>query len=144
MTNHPINDIMETSMEKIKEMVDVNTIIGDPFETYDGTMIIPVSRVSFGLAAGGAEYGGKMNYTEGSKAPDNAPDPIKDKFIAPVKYPFGGGSGAGVSITPIAFIVADANEVRVMSLSSNSATEKLIDLIPMVVDKIKDMFENNR
>jgi len=125
MTNHPINDIMETSMEKIKEMVDVNTIIGDPFETYDGTMIIPVSKVSFGLAAGGAEYGGKSSDSENS---------------APSKYPFGGGSGAGVSITPIAFIVAGDEEVRVMALNSNTATEKLVDLIPTVIDKVRDMF----
>ena len=128
MTNHPINDIMETSMEKIKEMVDVNTIIGDPFETYDGTMIIPVSKVSFGLAAGGAEYGA------GSSSGNSAPS----------KYPFGGGSGAGVSITPIAFIVANDNEVRVMSLNSNTATEKLVDLIPTVIDKVRDIFSEEQ
>ncbi len=130
MSEHPINNIMETSMEKIKEMVDVNTIVGDPFETYDGTMIIPVSKVSFGLAAGGAEYSGSLQLSEDTKPQE----------CTQLKYPFGGGSGAGVSITPIAFIVADSNEVKVMPLSANSATEKLVDLIPTVIDKIKEMF----
>jgi sporulation protein YtfJ len=136
MTEHPINAIMETSMQKIKEMVDVNTIIGDPVETCDGTLIIPVSKVTFGLAAGGAEYSGTITINSSNGSQKQSGDETEGKTT---KYPFGGGSGAGVSITPIAFIIVTYTDVKLLPLSSENALEKLVDLIPTVIDKIKEM-----
>lgn len=132
MADHPINSIMDTSMQNIKEMVDVNTIVGDPVETPDGSVIIPVSKVSFGLAAGGAEYGGAIDFAEAAEAPA----PLKDKWITPVKYPFAGGSGAGVSISPVAFIVVSGGEVKVLPITTCTVAEKLVDMIPDAVEKI--------
>jgi sporulation protein YtfJ len=136
MADHPINSIMETSMQKIKEMVDVNTIIGEPVETCDGTLIIPVSKVSFGLAAGGAEYSGTITVNSEKESLKQSGENTTDKSL---KYPFGGGSGAGVSITPIAFIIVNYTDVKLLPLSSENALEKLVDHIPTVIDKIKEM-----
>ncbi|MBQ8828392.1 MAG: GerW family sporulation protein [Clostridia bacterium] len=127
MADHPINNIMDTAMINIKEMIDVDTIIGNPVQTPDGSVIIPVSRVSFGLAAGGAEYGGAVDFAEQKAG---------DKVIAPVKYPFAGGSGAGVSISPVAFIVAGSGNIELMPIANSTAIEKLVDMIPDVVNKI--------
>ena len=87
---HPIRGLMDTTLEKIRTMVDSNTIIGTPIHTADGTMIIPVSRMSFGFASGGSDFPSKTN---------------KDLF--------GGGGGAGVSVTPVAFLVVkDGNVIE--------------------------------
>ena len=86
--NSSLQDVMETAMKNIKEMVDVNTIIGDPINCADGTIIIPVSKVNFGFASGGSDFNTKTH------AATNNDTPL-----------FGGGSGAGVSIVPIAFLV---------------------------------------
>ncbi|MCY0882123.1 MAG: GerW family sporulation protein, partial [Firmicutes bacterium] len=96
LEGHPIEGLMQTALQSIKGMIDVNTIVGDPVKTPDGSTIIPISRVSVGFAAGGAEYG---------------PGPtLKDR------YPFGGGSGAGVSVHPVAFLVAYQGNVRLLTL----------------------------
>ena len=92
MSEHPINNLMGTVMENIKGMIDVNTIIGEPVETSNGTMIIPISKVGFGFAAGGSEI------------------PTKN----PGEKPFGGGSGAGVSISPVGFLVVTADQIKMI------------------------------
>src|SRR3954471_15294257 len=97
---HPIQGLMQTAMENLRDMVDVNTIIGAPVETPDGQVIIPVSKVGFGFAAGGSEFSAGTN--KQPKANGNGHDTGKE---AGKHYPFGGGSGGGVSITPVAFIV---------------------------------------
>lgn len=117
-------------MESIKEMVDVNTIVGDPVQTPDGYVIIPISKVSFGLAAGGGEYGGNVDFSD---CKDKHTD---EKCITPVKYPFAGGSGAGVSISPVAFMVVGGGTIQLMPIESNTIIEKLVDLIPDIVNKI--------
>ena len=96
MSEHPIEGLMTTAMSSIQDMIDVNTIIGVPIETSNNIVIIPISKVSFGFAAGGSEFSGET-IDEYSK---------KDKEEQ-IQYrlPFGGGSGAGVTINPIAFIV---------------------------------------
>ena len=106
MAEHPIQGLMQTAMENIKEMVDVNTIVGDPVETPDGSIILPISKVGFGFAAGGSEFKiEKDNNGNGqSKAGEHAT----------VALPFGGGSGGGVSITPIAFLVVGVGVVVLM------------------------------
>ena len=89
---HPIENMMKTSMEQIREMVDVNTIIGDPVHTQEGGVIIPISKASFGFVAGGGEYGtgGSMRESSGKDSTEN---------------PFAGGSGAGISLHPMAFVI---------------------------------------
>ncbi|MBO8127940.1 MAG: GerW family sporulation protein [Peptococcaceae bacterium] len=117
---HPIEGLMKTAMESIKEMVDVNTVIGDPVETPDGTVVIPVSRVTAGFAAGGGEF--EITRKNG----DNV-------------YPFGGGSGAGMSVKPVGFLVVGKNGVRLLPVDSKAIYDRLIDLAPEVLEKIEGM-----
>ena len=115
---HPIQGMMGTAMQKIREMIDVNTIIGDPITTPDGTVIIPVSKVSFGFVSGGSDWPNKNT--------------AKDLF--------GGGAGAGISINPLAFLVISNGEVKLlqMSFSSNTA-DKMVNMVPDVIDKISGL-----
>lgn len=123
MSEHPINNLMSTVMENIKGMIDVNTIIGDPVETSNGTMIIPISKVGFGFAAGGSDI------------------PTKN----PGDKPFGGGSGAGVSISPIGFLVVTADQIKMVPVSSgNTPIDKLVDYIPVAIDKVNGMIKKNK
>lgn len=126
MSDHPIQGLMKEAMENLKEMVDVNTIIGDPVETPDGSVILTVSKVGFGFAAGGSEFvidGNHNNHQQGVS-----------------KQPFGGGSGGGVSITPIAFLIVGTHGVKMIHLDEGThLLEKMMDLAPQVVDKIQSM-----
>ena len=113
---HPIEGVMSTTMQKIKEMVDVNTIIGDPVTTPDGTTIIPVSKVTFGFASGGSDL------------PTSSP-----------KQTFGGGGGAGVTIQPLAFLVVHQGDVKLLQIATSSNTaDKIVNSVPDVIDKISD------
>ncbi|WP_078545090.1 GerW family sporulation protein [Litchfieldia alkalitelluris] len=124
MSDHPIKGLMTTAMENLKDMIDVNTIIGDPVETPDGSVILTVSKVGFGFAAGGSEF---QAAAEG-----------EEKGL-----PFGGGSGGGVSITPIAFLIVNASGVKMLHLDENTHLyEKLLELAPQAVDKVQQMFKN--
>lgn len=120
MEQHPIQNLMGTSMESIREMVDVNTVIGDPVKTQDGSTIIPVSKVSFGFVAGGGEYAGGLS------------QPISD-------LPFAGGAGAGVTVQPMGFLVCTANGVRMLSAGCATPFDKLMEMIPQAVDAIAQM-----
>ncbi len=116
---HPIHNLMKISMENIKDMIDVDTIVGDPMPAGNDTTIIPISRVRFGFAAGGTEQKSKDKG-------DNA------------HTPFGGGSGGTVSINPIAFLVIKSDDISVLSLENQTHLyEKLIDLVPKAVEKVK-------
>ncbi len=128
MSEHPIQGLMKTAMENIKEMVDVNTIVGDPVETPDGSVIIPVSKVGFGFAAGGSQF------------VVDKPGETKE-----TDHPFGGGSGGGVSITPIAFLIVNSTGVKMVHLDENTHLyEKLMDFAPQVVEKIQQMINGNK
>ncbi len=131
---------METAMQSIKDMVDVNTIIGDPVQTPDGFVILPISKVSFGLAAGGGEYYGDIDFSESKKGDS----PLDDKLITPVKYPFAGGSGAGVCITPVAFMVVGGGDVQLLPVTSNTVAEQLVKMIPDLVNKVNNIIAQNR
>lgn len=129
MSDHPIQGLMTTAMENLKEMIDVNTIIGDPVETPDGSVIMTVSKVGFGFAAGGSEFS-----IEGDSSG---------------KQPFGGGSGGGVSITPIAFLIVSSQGVKMLHLDENThLIEKIMDVAPQAVEKIQQMLskggDNNK
>lgn len=123
MTEHPIQGLMKTTMDSIKEMIDVNTIVGDAVETPDGSVIIPISRVSFGFAAGGGEY--EMN-TKVSKSENEQS-----------KFPFGGGSGAGVSVQPVAFLVVGNNQIKLLPVNYSNVIDRVVDLVPNVLDNIQ-------
>ena len=122
MSEHPIQGLMGTTMEKIRDMVDVNTIIGDPIVTPDGTTIIPVSKVSFGCASGGSDIPAKVP-----------------------KEVFGGGSGAGVSIQPLGFLVVHQGDVRLLEMNGpGDSMGKALGLVPDVISKISDLFKKDK
>ena len=119
MGQHPIEELMKTAMESIKEMVDVNTIVGDAVQTIEGTVIIPVSRVTFGFAAGGGEFANNQKSENASN-------------------PFAGGSGGGVSINPVAFmIVGRNNTIKMIPASPHAALDRALDNIPNLIEQIK-------
>jgi sporulation protein YtfJ len=115
---HPIEGLIKTTMEKIREMVDVDTIIGDPITISDGVVIVPVSKVSFGFASGGSDLPAKT---------------AKDLF--------GGGGGAGISIQPVAFLVISNGDVKLLQMSMNANTPNaIINMVPEMFDKISSLF----
>lgn len=112
-------------MTSLESMIDVNTIVGDMVTTPDGTVIIPVSKVCFGFAAGGSEFNtNKLN-----------------KFSESTKLPFGGGSGAGVNIMPVAFLVVKDSTIRLLNVTENTTLDKIIDLVPEIMTKIEDYID---
>ena len=124
MAEHPIQGLMGVTMDKIREMVDSNTIIGNPITTEDGTTILPVSKVTFGFASGGSDFNGKN--------PAN-----KDLF--------GGGSGAGVSVTPVAFLIIQDGNVRTVQLANpNNTVERALNMLPELVDKLSAMMNSKK
>jgi len=127
MENHPIEGLMLTAMNSIENMIDVNTIIGEPIETSNNIVIIPVSKVAFGFAAGGSEFKGET-IDEYSKKE-------KDEKVQ-YRLPFGGGSGAGVSINPIAFLVVENEKVRLLPINHSSCIDKLLDYVPDLFEKM--------
>lgn len=127
MTEHPIQGLMTTAMNSIKDMVDVNTIVGDAVESPDGTVIIPISRVSFGFAAGGGEYNSEISKN-------------KEEETNSMKKPFGGGSGAGVSIVPVGFLVVGQGQIRLLPVGNNSSIDRALDAIPEVITKLNEVF----
>ncbi|MFC5467819.1 GerW family sporulation protein [Cohnella suwonensis] len=139
MSQHPINGLMQTAMENIKDMVDVSTIVGEPVQCPDGSVILPISKVGFGFAAGGSEYAAME---DGSGSGSAQKQGGQDAHNASVSLPFGGGSGGGVSITPIAFLVVGAHGVKVVPLDNQThLMERLIDAAPGWVDKLKGVFQ---
>ena len=122
MEKNPISDIMETSMSRIRDLVDVNTVVGDPIQTPDGITIIPISRVSFGFGSGGSEY------------------PVKDKSGV------GGGGAAGVKIEPIGFLTVRDGNVRMMNITPPAGTtvDRLVEMIPDVIDRIQEFIDKNK
>lgn len=123
---HQIGEIMGVTMEKIKEMIDVNTIVGEPIRTPDGITIIPVSKVSVGFASGGSDFVSK-NQTGG-------------------KNPFGGGSGAGVNIAPVAFLVVNKDRVRLLPVAPppGGVAERVVEMVPELVDKVTDIIDKKK
>lgn len=124
---HPIENIMRTTMEQLTEMIDVNTIVGEPVQTPTGAVIIPISKVSFGFVSGGGEYGeGGSVREQGADATDN---------------PFAGGSGAGVSINPMAFMVVSDQTIRLLPVNYTSTVDRLLEFVPQVLRFTKDLVE---
>ncbi|RYG74925.1 sporulation protein YtfJ [Lentibacillus lipolyticus] len=127
MDEHPIQGLMTTAMENLKDMIEVNTIIGDPIESPDGSVIIPVSKLGFGFAAGGSEFTSNSEQSDSSES-----------------MPFGGGSGGGVSITPIAFLVVSQKGMKMIHLDeSTHIYEKMMDVAPKAVEKIQQLLKES-
>ena len=123
---HPLNDLMGSTMEKVKAMADVNAIVGDPIQAGEVT-IIPISRVSYGFASGGSDFASKNQKPDSNNA-------------------FGGGSGAGVNIIPIAFLVVRGENVRLLPVMPppGGAVDRVVDMVPELVDKITDFVEKQK
>ena len=124
--NHPLSDMMMSSMGKIRDMIDVNTVIGAPIAAGDVTLI-PVSKLSFGFASGGSDFMTKNQKPEA----DNA---------------FGGGAGAGVNITPVAFLVVRGESVRMLPVAEPASTsmDRLIEQLPDLLDKAEHLLKQKR
>ena len=124
---HPIENIMQTAMSEIKEMVDVNTVVGDPVISTDGSTIIPISKVSFGFVSGGGEYGD-----------------AKDGQADESNYPFSGGAGSGVCITPVGFLVVSEGDVKLLPVSGRTIMDQIVETVPNVITEIKEAFRRCR
>ena len=113
---HPINEVLQTTMSRIREMVDTNTVVGQPIVTADGVTIIPVSKLSFGFATGGSDFG---------KTPN-------------VEKNFGGGAGAGVNVTPVAFLIVKDGSVRLLPVAppAGDSVGRVVDLVPEMFEKV--------
>lgn len=125
MDNHPIQGLMRTVMESMKEMVDVNTIVGDAVETPDGSVIMPISKMAFGYAAGGSEFAAKAK-SEGAG------------------HPFGGGSGAGVSVQPVGFLVVGNGNIRMLPVDANNLVDRVMDLTPQLINQVQGLVSNRK
>ena len=117
MEKHPIENIMSTTLENIRDMIDVNTVVGEPIAAGDGATIIPISRVSFGFVAGGGEYGPAQ--------PTDA------------EHPFAGGTGAGVTVQPLGFLVTGPDQTRLLPAQCAAPLDRLIELIPQMIADVK-------
>ena len=123
MSEHPINSLMDTSIKKIKELVNANTIIGDPITTPDGTTIIPVSKVTYGFASGGSDLPTKKDNREC----------------------FGGGSGAGVTIQPIGFLTISKGNIKMVPINYyEGAADRIVGMIPEAFEKVSDFFKKDK
>lgn len=133
MAKHAIESIMSTTLEELRRLVDVTTVVGEPIQTADGMTILPVSKVALGFVAGGAEYGQKVAETD---AQADAPQE---------RLPFGGGAGAGANVQPVAFLVVGNGQVRMLPVEGGapSVVERVLESAPKVVQEVKT-FLNER
>ena len=121
---HPIGELMQTAMASIKDMVDVNTVVGAPVESSSGTTIIPISKVSFGYVTAGGDL-------TTQEKPRRAPEPVD--------FPFAGGSGAGVSVQPVGFLVVNGDSVRMLPATCHTVADRMVELIPTVMEDVKNL-----
>ena len=118
---HPIGELMQTAMASIKDMVDVNTVIGQPVQAGSGATVIPISRVSFGYVTAGGDLAGQEKRSEEAE------------------FPFAGGSGAGVSVQPVGFLVVSGESVRMLPATCHSVADRMVELIPTVMEDVKSL-----
>ena len=125
----PVETLMRTTMESIKSMIDVNTVVGDPIETQDGAIAIPISRVSYAFVAGGGDLSKKSEEKPNSDALDKS-------------YPFAGGTGAGVTVVPIGFLTSSNGQLRMLPVAYNSTVDRIIDMVPNFIENIENLIKN--
>ncbi|AWK52273.1 sporulation protein YtfJ [Clostridium beijerinckii] len=119
-----VENLIKSTMENLKSMVDVNTVIGTAVETKDGSYIIPVSKLSFGFASGGSEYSCQEHHTSSTA------------------FPFGGGTGAGVSVKPVAFLVVKEDGVRMLPVDQDTTYDRIVDTVPQILDIVKSLIKD--
>ncbi len=135
MINHPIESLMLTAMNSIKDMIDVNTIIGEPIQASNNIVVIPISKVTFGFATGGSEFKGEtVNQYKKQE---------KDEQIE-YRLPFGGGSGAGVTLLPVAFLVIQGELVKLLPVDHSTSLDKLLDYVPDLFEKVNCMINKSK
>ena len=119
-------NMLETTIQKIRDMVDANTVVGQPITTADGTTILPVSRISIGLGGGGSDFAS-------SKAQNG-------------QMPFGGGVGAGVKVTPVCFLVVKEGNVRILTIAepANSTADRIVEMVPETLDRIGSFLDKKK
>ena len=120
-----VSDVLSASMSKVREMVDANTVVGSPITVSEGTTLIPISKINFALASGGADMAAKLAGQSGT---------------------FGGGAGCGVKITPVAFVLVQGERVRVLPIDepANTAIERMVEQLPMLIDKISELITGGK
>ena len=123
--NHPLSELMRTTLDSVRAMADANTIVGAPIQA-DGVTLIPVSKLSFGVAGGGTEF-----TTKKQPAGDNS---------------FGGGSGAGMNLSPVAFLIVKGDSVRLMPVAPppGTAVDRVVEMVPDVIDKVTGFIEKQQ
>ena len=135
MSEHPIEGLMLTAMNSIKDMIDVNTIIGEPIQASNNIVVIPISKVTFGFATGGSEFKGEtVNQYKKQE---------KDEQIE-YRLPFGGGSGAGVTLLPVAFLVIQGEMVKLLPVDHSTSLDKLLDYVPDLFEKVNCMINKSK
>lgn len=119
-------NMLETTIQKIRDMVDANTVVGQPITTSDGTTILPVSRISIGLGGGGSDFAS-------SKVQND-------------QMPFGGGVGAGVKVTPVCFLVVKEGNVRILTIAepANSTADRIVEMVPETLDRIGSFLDKKK
>lgn len=132
MQEHPIEGLMGAAMDSIRDMIDVNTIIGEPMKIQENVTIIPISKVSFGFATGGSEFKGESMEDYNKK--------IEEENIS-YRNPFGGGSGAGVSIKPIAFLSVQGDLVKLLPVEHNCSIDRILDYVPELCQKTEQIID---
>ncbi len=122
--SHKLPGMLENTIAKMREMVDVNSVIGDPITTTDGVTIIPISKISVGFAGGGTDY--------------------VSKNVNKQENPFGGGVGAGMNVTPIAFLIIKDGNVRMLPVAvpANTTAERVVEMVPDVLDKLTEFIDS--
>ncbi len=124
-SNHQeVENLMKSTMENLRNMIDVNTVVGNTVKMNNGNCIIPISKVTFGFASGGSDFAlNNENYKDGD-------------------YPFGGGTGAGVSVKPVAFLIVRDESVRLLPVEQDTTYDRIVDTVPQVLEIIKDFTKN--
>ena len=121
--SNKLPNMLESTIQKIREMVDVNSVIGEPITTPDGVTIIPVSKVSVGFGGGGTDFANNMGG----------------------ENPFGGGVGGGVNVTPICFLIVQNGSVRMMPVAAPASTtaDRLVEMVPDTLDKLANFIDSH-
>ena len=125
MDKNPIGELMQNTMENVRSILKVDTVVGDPIYTPDGIMLVPISRISVGFGGGGVEFSQK-----------------KDGETRP----YGGGNATGVKIEPIGFLIIKDGTVRMVNVTppANTTVDRIIDLVPQVMDRIDAFIDKNK
>jgi len=158
MADNKLNDIIETSLENIRSIADAGTIIGEPINTNNGTLVIPVSKISLGFASGGVDYLSKDEKDKQSKnspASSNAQPSQKQNNSGSRNLCFGGGGGTGLTVTPICFLIVKADgNVELLNIANPAAVPPAVGIVdsvssfieksPDIISKLKETFKKTK